>query len=144
MGYIILFIIIVIAIFAIVAWFMQQTSPDDRDDAWWIPGRTSGPFYWRKRWMGHNERMSHDEFWAQVDQQDTFQEPRPTSNIRAKQKHDDWDDVKTMYYVRELNIKEDNLGNVRAAAMHIDKSNTYDITSEQLDRIFNILREVNE
>ena len=100
MGYVILFVVLGLIGFALYSWYMNSTSIDDRDDSWWIFGRKSGPFYWRKRWMGKNDdtiadlyddkikRGLEDAKAGRVSQKDW------KGNIRVKQKQDDWDDIK--------------------------------------------------
>lgn len=56
MGWLITIVVLGLVGFGIYSWLMQGSSGDDRNDKWWIFERQSGPFYWRKRWMGKKDK----------------------------------------------------------------------------------------
>lgn len=183
MGYLLLFIVLALVGFALYSWFMQGSTPDDREDRWWIFEKQSGPFHWRKRWMGtyadpfdeneetmanirvkqkHNDRdedklvlwdpgkiyhVGQEIFAVRKDKSTVYLSTAPTneegayykivakstenehdypadkwiiepsldlmSNIRVKQRLEDWDDVSMMYFVKRVVMTKDNRGNIR-------------------------------
>ena len=147
MGWLLLIVILALGGYALYSFFMQGESADDRE-VWWMPGRESGPFYWRKRWMGElrakNEAAISEERAKRLVEEATSiiqDEYDQVANIRVKQKQSDWDDVETMYDVRTLFVKETNLGDHRAGIEVVGNNpETYSLTHEQFEQILAIIR----
>ena len=146
MGTLLIIIVLALGGFALFAWYMQGYSADDRSDKWWIFERQSGPFYWRKQWMRADEKTfeEHKAEYEQAKFEDEMQKLDLTSNIRVKQKQEDWDDLKKTTDKVLIDISQNDKGNGKAVIKKLcpqeTKLENHSLTEAQIAQILDIIR----